>query len=112
MHLIHVFLWWSAYILDTLGLYSIPGVAYDSSQHEHAPSCLQNSHMDVMRRIWDWVDGNSSHPMYLLTGVACSGKSTIAQTFFISFTIKVWAQTVSLIYNHLMDPPKEPIEIV
>ena len=80
MRLIHEFLWWSACILNTLGLYSIPGAAYDSSEREHSPSCLQNSHMDVMRRIWDWVDGNSGHLMYLLTGVACSGKSTIAQT--------------------------------
>lgn len=36
--------------------------------------------MDVMERIWDWVNDNDGRPMLLLTGAAGLGKSTIAQT--------------------------------
>jgi hypothetical protein len=75
-----VSLWLLVSILETLGQYSIPGAAYDSSQREYAPSCLPNSRMDVMERIWDWVNDNDGRPMYLLTGAAGLGKSTIAQT--------------------------------
>jgi hypothetical protein len=83
-------------ILETLGQYTVPGAAYDSSQREYAPTCLPNTHMDVMSRIRDWVnetdtDTNTDtdtdadkdanrRPMCLLTGSAGLGKSTIAQT--------------------------------
>jgi len=69
-------------ILETLGQYSVPGAAYDSSQREYAPSCLPNTRLDVMGKIWEWVSENDDHrPIYWLTGLSGSGKSTIAQTF-------------------------------
>jgi hypothetical protein len=36
--------------------------------------------MDVMKKIWDWVDENDGRPIFLLTGATGLGKSTIAQT--------------------------------
>src|ERR1700733_14113734 len=71
---------WSASILETLGSHRIPGAAYDSLRREHAPTCVTNTHVDVMKKIWDWVDENNGRPMCLLTGATGLGKSTIAQT--------------------------------
>jgi NACHT domain len=68
-------------ILETLGKYNVTGATYDSSQREYAPSCLPNTRLDVMGKIWEWVSNNDGCPIYWLTGVAGSGKSTIAQTF-------------------------------
>lgn len=64
-----------------MGQYSVPGAAYDSSQREYAPSCLPNTRLDVMGKIWEWVSENDDRPIFWLTGLAGSGKSTIAQTF-------------------------------
>ena len=77
-------------ILETLGQHTVSGAAYDSSQREYAPTCLPNTHTDVMSRIGDWLNETDTdadtnkdanhRPMCLLTGSAGLGKSTIAQT--------------------------------
>jgi len=68
-------------ILETLRKYNVTGATYDSSQREYASSCLPNTRLDVMGKIWEWVSNNDGCPIYWLTGFAGSGKSTITQTF-------------------------------
>jgi hypothetical protein len=51
---------------------------YDDA--EAAPSCLENTRVDVLAHIEDWMADPSGKPVYWLTGVAGTGKTTIAQS--------------------------------
>jgi cytidylate kinase len=46
----------------------------------HSPACLKGTRADVLAGIGKWMQDPSSQPLYWLTGVAGSGKSTISQS--------------------------------
>jgi Mrp family chromosome partitioning ATPase len=51
---------------------------YDDA--EAAPSCLKDTRVDVLAHIEGWMADPSGKPVYWLTGVAGTGKTTIAQS--------------------------------
>jgi hypothetical protein len=51
---------------------------YDDA--EAAPSCLADTRVDVLAHITEWMVDPSGKPVYWLTGVAGTGKTTIAQS--------------------------------
>jgi hypothetical protein len=51
---------------------------YDDA--EAAPSCLEDTRVDVLAHIEEWMTDPSGKPVYWLTGVAGTGKTTIAQS--------------------------------
>jgi hypothetical protein len=51
---------------------------YDDA--EAAPSCLENTRVDVLAHVAEWMTDPSGKPVYWLTGVAGTGKTTIAQS--------------------------------
>jgi hypothetical protein len=51
---------------------------YDDA--EAAPSCLADTRVDVLADIEKWMADSSGKPVYWLTGVAGTGKTTIAQS--------------------------------
>jgi hypothetical protein len=51
---------------------------YDDA--EAAPSCLEDTRVDVLAHITEWMADPSGKPVYWLTGVAGTGKTTIAQS--------------------------------
>ena len=44
------------------------------------PSCFSNTRVDLLREIYDWVDGQDESNLFWLNGLAGTGKSTIART--------------------------------
>ena len=53
---------------------------FNSYHKQHEPTCLENTRVDVLRRIFDWVDGQDKRCIFWLNGLAGTGKSTIART--------------------------------
>jgi NACHT domain len=53
---------------------------FDSYHRQYEPTCLENTRVDVLRRIFDWVDGQDERCIFWLNGLAGTGKSTIART--------------------------------
>jgi hypothetical protein len=51
---------------------------YDDA--EAAPSCLEETRVDLLAHIEEWMADPSGKPVYWLTGVAGTGKTTIAQS--------------------------------
>jgi hypothetical protein len=51
---------------------------YDDA--EAAPSCLEDTRVDVLAHIEEWMADPSGKPVYWLIGVAGTGKTTIAQS--------------------------------
>jgi pantothenate kinase-related protein Tda10 len=60
-------------------LYAIDA-PFDSYHRQHEPTCLENTRVDVLRRIFDWVDRQDEQCIFWLNGLAGMGKSTIART--------------------------------
>ena len=54
--------------------------AFNSSDNQHNPLCLQNTRVDVLNQIRAWADSNNERCIFWLNGMAGTGKSTIART--------------------------------
>jgi hypothetical protein len=54
--------------------------AFNSSDNQHNPICLQNTRVDVLNQIRAWADGDNERCIFWLNGMAGTGKSTIART--------------------------------
>jgi hypothetical protein len=54
--------------------------AFNSSHMQHAPLCLQDTRVDVLNQIRAWADGAQEQCIFWLSGMAGTGKSTIART--------------------------------
>ena len=53
----------------------------NSRTKEHEPSCLPDTRLDVLREIKTWAeDGSDERCVFWLSGMAGTGKSTIART--------------------------------
>jgi hypothetical protein len=50
---------------------------FDSYHRQYEPTCLENTRVDVLQRIFDWIDGQDERCIFWLNGL---GKPTIART--------------------------------
>ncbi|RYO00277.1 Vegetative incompatibility protein [Alternaria tenuissima] len=53
---------------------------FNAYQRQHDPTCLPDTRVDLLREIHVWADGDDSPSIFWLSGLAGTGKSTIAQT--------------------------------
>ncbi|USP76690.1 uncharacterized protein yc1106_03964 [Curvularia clavata] len=51
-----------------------------SSAHQHEPRCLEDTRIDLLNEIDDWADRQDDRCIFWLSGLAGTGKSTIART--------------------------------
>lgn len=54
--------------------------AFNSHAKQHEPTCLQNTRVDLLQDIYNWADGQDGRCIFWLSGLAGTGKSTIART--------------------------------
>src|SRR5277367_638703 len=57
-----------------------PQAAFNSSDKQHDPLCLQNTRVDILKEIRAWADRQDERSIFWLNGLAGTGKSTIART--------------------------------
>jgi hypothetical protein len=53
---------------------------FDAANKEHLPSCLQGTRVELLKDIQTWIDGDNPKKVFWLSGMAGTGKSTIALT--------------------------------
>lgn len=53
---------------------------FDAANKEHTPSCLKGTRVELLKDIQEWIDGDNPRKVYWLSGMAGTGKSTIALT--------------------------------
>ncbi|KAF1830129.1 hypothetical protein BDW02DRAFT_115279 [Decorospora gaudefroyi] len=53
---------------------------FNSYAKQHEPACLPNTRVDLLREIHSWADGQDERCIFWLSGLAGTGKSTIART--------------------------------
>lgn len=71
-----------------IGFASLPiaeGASFDSHLEEHNAQCLANTRVELQRQIKEWADENNGRLIFWLSGMAGTGKSTIARTIARSF---------------------------
>ncbi|KAF2019219.1 WD40 repeat-like protein [Aaosphaeria arxii CBS 175.79] len=59
---------------------TVPQAAFDSFDKQHREVCLPDTRVELRRDIAEWADGSDNKVIYWLSGVAGTGKSTIART--------------------------------
>jgi hypothetical protein len=52
----------------------------DSFNRQQGPTCLPNTRIDLLQKIYHWADGEDERCIFWLNGLAGTGKSTIART--------------------------------
>lgn len=65
-------------ILDRLPY--VKDAAFDSHSEEHNPKCLENTRVDLLTQISQWVEDKNSKAVFWLNGMAGTGKSTVSRT--------------------------------
>ena len=58
----------------------VEGATFDSYEHEHEPLCLEDTRVQVLEQIRTWYSEGDKQPLFWLSGMAGTGKSTIART--------------------------------
>jgi nucleoside phosphorylase len=58
----------------------VDAAAFNSYDNQHERKCLQDTRVDILRLVTEWVDGTSTKCIFWLNGMAGTGKSTIAHT--------------------------------
>jgi hypothetical protein len=53
---------------------------FNSYTKQHNPTCLENTRVEVLREIYEWAEGGGEQCIFWLSGLAGTGKSTIART--------------------------------
>ncbi|OBT39271.1 hypothetical protein VE00_10181 [Pseudogymnoascus sp. WSF 3629] len=56
---------------------------FNSYNHQHEPTCLPDTRVDLLQEIYDWADGKDGQDgrsIFWLNGLAGTGKSTISRT--------------------------------
>ena len=56
------------------------GASFDSHIEEHNARCLANTRVELQHQIKEWAKDGNGKPIFWLTGMAGTGKSTIART--------------------------------
>ncbi|ORY58143.1 uncharacterized protein BCR38DRAFT_489623 [Pseudomassariella vexata] len=62
------------------GLPIAQGAAFDSHDEEHNPTCLQETRVELLREINEWIQNPNTEAIFWLNGMAGTGKSTISRT--------------------------------
>ncbi|KAF2621166.1 hypothetical protein BU25DRAFT_404915 [Macroventuria anomochaeta] len=63
-----------------VGLPRAEDAPFNSYVKQHEPACLPNTRIDLLREIYSWADGSDERCIFWLSGLAGTGKSTIART--------------------------------
>lgn len=58
----------------------VPEAAFNSQLNSSHPICLQNTRTELLQELDDWVAGTNDKCLLWLSGVAGTGKSTVART--------------------------------
>jgi len=58
----------------------VHGATFDSRSLEHEPRCLQNTRVELLQEIMTWSNSADGQCIFWLSGIAGTGKSTIART--------------------------------
>jgi hypothetical protein len=53
---------------------------YNAYNHQHDPTCLPDTRVALLQDIYSWSDGVNSPCIFWLSGLAGTGKSTVART--------------------------------
>ena len=53
---------------------------FNSYAKQHEPACLPDTRVDLLQEIYSWADGQDERCIFWLSGLAGTGKSTIART--------------------------------
>ncbi|KAL6790916.1 hypothetical protein J3E68DRAFT_443164 [Trichoderma sp. SZMC 28012] len=53
---------------------------FNATNKQHAPSCLENTRVQVLSQIRSWIDDDGEKRIYWLRGMAGTGKTTISMT--------------------------------
>src|SRR6266480_687438 len=53
---------------------------FNSYVKQHEPTCLPDTRVNLLQEIYDWADRQDEHFIFWLSGLAGTGKSTIART--------------------------------
>lgn len=61
---------------------------FSTRKREHEQTCLPGTRTDLLRDIYNWVDGESPQSIFWLSGMAGTGKSAIAQTVAATYSAK------------------------
>ena len=71
----------SADVNDVLNCLSIAADArFNAYQRQHDPTCLPDTRADLLPEIRNWADGRDERCIFWLSGLAGTGKSTVACT--------------------------------
>jgi hypothetical protein len=54
--------------------------SFNSYTRQHEPTCLSDTRVDLLQEIYSWADGEDERHIFLLHGLAGTGKSTISRT--------------------------------
>lgn len=65
-------------LLETLP--SVPSAAFDAPHNANALRCLPDTRTELLQEIKEWVEGSDSRYICWLSGIAGTGKSTVAST--------------------------------
>jgi tRNA A37 threonylcarbamoyladenosine biosynthesis protein TsaE len=61
----------------------IPAAQYDSDElHDEAMTCLEGTRVTLLNDLDAWATSTTSAPFFWLNGLAGTGKSTVARTFY------------------------------
>ncbi|KAJ4139753.1 hypothetical protein NW768_001097 [Fusarium equiseti] len=58
----------------------VKDAAFDSHSQEHNSKCLENTRVDLLTQISQWVEHKDSKTVFWLNGMAGTGKSTVSRT--------------------------------
>jgi hypothetical protein len=73
----------NAALIRNLGLDRLPYAVeapFNAFAKQHSPYCLPNTRIDLLELIYNWADGQDERCIFWLSGLAGTGKSTIART--------------------------------
>jgi hypothetical protein len=59
---------------------------FNSFDRRYEPTCLQDTRVDLLQEIYDWADGQDKQCIFWLSGLAGTGKSTIARTIALRYS--------------------------
>ena len=62
------------------GLAAAPQAAFNARGKDDDPLCLRNTRVEVLQQIREWANGDDGRYIFWLSGLAGTGKSTIART--------------------------------
>lgn len=77
-----------ATLLEKIDLAKLPvarSASFSSHLEEHNSTCLANTRVEIRRQITDWAEARDGKHIFWLSGMAGTGKSTIARTVAQSF---------------------------